>query len=217
MQRVKKYVKYTDEEIALLRRYYPKYGTEGVLKMMRIKNMPLRTHKAIKAACMRMGIKSETSGRFQPGHTPFNKGVKMPAEVFEKVRKTCFKPGHMSINTMPLGSLRKGTDGYWYVKIAMPNKWCRQHALLWEQHNGAIPAGSVIVFKDHNPDNVTIENLECITRGELARRNANLPKRSESMRAAWQRRRELAKAERRQQLRQMYGSLSAAMAAGETL
>lgn len=214
---VKKYVKYTQEEIDLLRRYYPKFGTAGVLKMMRIKNMPLRTHKAIKAACMRMGIKSETSGRFQPGHTPFNKGRKMPAEVFEKVSKTCFQQGHMGIRTMSVGSFRKGKDGYWYVKVSMPNKWYRQHALLWEQHYGAIPAGNVVVFKDHNPDNLTIDNLECINRRELARRNANLPKRSESMRAAWQRRRELDKAQRRQQLRQMYGSLSAAMAAGETL
>ena len=164
-----------------------------------------------------MGIKSETSGRFHPGHTPFNKGRKMPAEVFDKVRKTCFQQGHMSIRTMPVGSYRKSKDGYWYVKVAMPNKWRTQHTLIWERRYGAIPVGNVIVFKDHNPDNLTIDNLECITRGELARRNANIPKRSESMRAAWQRRRELDKAQRRQQLREKYGSLSAAMAAGETL
>lgn len=212
-----KYVRYTPEELDLIRRYYPKYGTEGVLKMMRIKNIPARTRKAIKSASMRYGIKTETSGRFQPGHTPVNKGAKMPAHVFEKVRRTCFKPGHTSGRTMQVGSVRKCKDGYWYVKIAMPNKWCRQHAILWEQHYGAIPVGNVIVFKDHNPDNITIANLECITRGELARRNANVQKRSISLKAAWQRRRELDKAQRRQQLREKYGSLSAAMAAGETL
>lgn len=212
-----KYTKYSEEEKAILRTYYPKCGVDGVLKMFRIKNIPLRTPLSIKSAAMRMGIKTETGGRFQKGSTPFNKGAKMPAHVFEKVSKTCFKPGNITDNILPVGTTTKRKDGYWHIKTAMPNVWRKQHAVLWEQHYGAIPPGCVVVFIDQNPNNVTIENLECITRIELARRNANIPKRSNGMKAAWQRRKEQLKAQRRQELRQKYGSISAAMAAGERL
>ena len=38
-------------------------------------------------------------------------------------------------------------------------------------HHGEIPKGLIIVFKDNNPMNCTIENLEAITRIENMRRN----------------------------------------------
>lgn len=212
-----KFIKYSEQEKDILRRYYPKTGTEGVLKMFRIKGLPLRTRASIKSACMRLGIKTATAGRFQAGHIPVNKGQKMTDDVLQKVKPTCFKPGHLGVNTMPIGSMRKTKDGYWHVKIAMPNVWESKHTLLYKQHYGNIPEGSVVVFKDGNPDNIGVDNIECITRRELALRNANIPKRSESMRMAWKRRKENAKAERRRQLREIYGSLAAAMAAGETL
>jgi HNH endonuclease len=49
---------------------------------------------------------------------------------------------------------------------------------LYEKHFGKMPAGHVIGFKDRNNMNVVIENLECISRAEHARRNGirrNLP------------------------------------------
>jgi hypothetical protein len=39
------------------------------------------------------------------------------------------------------------------------------------QHYGAVPAGGNIVFKDGNPLNCVIENLECISNKELLERN----------------------------------------------
>lgn len=45
------------------------------------------------------------------------------------------------------------------------------HRYLWEQENGAIPKGYNIFFKDGNRRNCMIENLECISNAELARRN----------------------------------------------
>lgn len=207
-----KFAKFTQQEIDILRRYYPKAGTHGVLKMYAIKGLPLRTPFAIKSAAQRYGVKTETGGRFQKGQMPANKGKQMQPEVKEKVKKTWFKPGNICINTLPVGTKVKGTDGYWKIKVAMPNKWQLHHRYIWQQHNGSIPPTHVIIFKDGNADNIVIENLLCIHRAQLAVKNskAGLPKKSKSLKEAWSNR-------KRRLLREKYGSLSAAMAAGEKL
>ena len=38
----------------------------------------------------------------------------------------------------------------------------------WEKHNGKVPQGRMIIFKDGNHYNCNIENLICITRAENA-------------------------------------------------
>lgn len=45
------------------------------------------------------------------------------------------------------------------------------HVLLWEEYNGKVPSNHAVVFKDGNKQNITIENLELVTRAELMRRN----------------------------------------------
>lgn len=43
---------------------------------------------------------------------------------------------------------------------------------LWEkEHQMDIPKGYVVYLRDQNPDNITLENLELITRSELVKRN----------------------------------------------
>jgi len=46
------------------------------------------------------------------------------------------------------------------------------HHYVWEKHRGPIPPKHVITFKDGNRANCTIENLECISMADNARRNA---------------------------------------------
>lgn len=205
-----KYTRYTAEEIDILRRYYPKIGVQGVLQMFNIKKMYGRTATSVKAACQRLGIKTEKGGRFQHGHIPANKGAKQTDEVLQKMQPTMFKPGNQPVRILPVGSKSKRKEGYWFIKVAMPNKWVRLHHWLWEQQYGKVPKGWVVVFKDANADNVCLENLELISRATLIARNANIPKRGNSIKEGWKRR-------KRHQLRQKYGSLSAAMAAGEKL
>ena len=36
------------------------------------------------------GMRSGEAFQFKPGHTPYNKGKKMPAETYEKVKKAMF-------------------------------------------------------------------------------------------------------------------------------
>ena len=54
------------------------------------------------------------------------------------------------------------------IKVAEPNKWRFKHILEWEKHNGKVPDGCMISFKDGNHYNCSIENLMCITMTENA-------------------------------------------------
>ena len=40
------------------------------------------------------------------------------------------------------------------------------HRVIWSDHNGPIPIGSVIRHKDGNPSNNEITNLECVNKQE---------------------------------------------------
>lgn len=53
-----------------------------------------------------------------------------------------------------------------------PHDWRMVHHLVWEQHTGRpVPEGHALVFRDGNPLNVDLDNLEQVTRAELMRRN----------------------------------------------
>lgn len=100
--------------------------------------------------------------RFKKGFTPWNKGIKTglkPANGFKK--------GNVPWCTRELYSERFDKDGYILIKIAEPNKWVRKHRWVYEQEYGAIPANSVIIFADGNKNNLSIDNLLCVTREEL--------------------------------------------------
>ena len=52
-----------------------------------------------------------------------------------------------------------------------PRDYVAVHHLVWAEHYGPVPAGHAIVFRDGNKNNFNIENLECVSRAELMRRN----------------------------------------------
>lgn len=104
--------------------------------------------------------------RFTKGHTPANKGKKMKPEVYLKAQPTMFKKGNKPHNYMPVGSEAITKDGYVKVKIADPNKWELKHRLVWEQHNGPIPKGYNVQFKDGNRANTCITNLYLISKSD---------------------------------------------------
>ena len=119
--------------------------------------------------------------QFQKGQTPPNKGQKMSKDVYQKVEKTMFKKGNKPMNTQPIGTIhqRKDTGGkmYLYIKLA-DSKWQLLNRYTWEQHNGPIPKGMVVVYKDGNYLNNDIANLLMITKKENMARNTiqRLPK-----------------------------------------
>lgn len=127
-----------------------------------------RLHKG----CLR-GINT----RYKTGHTTWNKGVKgneykiRVGPNYERMIDTQFKPGRQTHNHKPIGSTRFSADGYYEVKTAEPRTWKQLHRVLWEEAHGEIPKHHCVVFRDGNPHNCTLENLELITRSEHATRN----------------------------------------------
>lgn len=119
--------------------------------------------------------------QFQKGQVPPNKGEKMSKDLYKKVAKTMFKKGNKPMNTQPIGTIhqRKDTGGkmYQYIKLA-DSKWQLLNRYTWEQHNGPIPKGMVVVYKDGNYLNNDITNLLMITLKENMARNTiqRLPK-----------------------------------------
>lgn len=109
-------------------------------------------------------LKTGLDGRFPKGHIPFNKDKK----GIGGYEPTQFKQGNRPHNYKPIGTERISTDGYVDIKIADPKTWKGKHIIIWEEANGPIPTGFVLIFADRNRLNVTLENLLLISRGELA-------------------------------------------------
>lgn len=119
--------------------------------------------------------------RKKKGDIPFNKGKKqiqyMSAAAIEKTKATRFQKGNEPHNTKKEGNgtiaSRKDKTGRIYKHIRIKKGvWELYHRWLWERENGKIPEGYLIVFKDENTLNTTIENLEIITMAENMYRNS---------------------------------------------
>jgi len=109
-------------------------------------------------------LKTGLDGRFPKGSTPFNKGKKGVGGW----EPTQFKQGNRPYNYKPVGTERINTEGYVDIKIADPRTWKQKHIIIWEEANGLVPAGFVLIFADSNRLNVTLENLLMVSRSELA-------------------------------------------------
>jgi hypothetical protein len=114
------------------------------------------------------------ASQFKPGHTPKNKGVKMPAEVYSAVAPTMFKKGNKPANTKPADTINVRADSsgrlYQYIKIK-DSHWELLQRHVWTQENGEIPRGSVVIFLDGNYLNCELSNLQVITRKDNMARN----------------------------------------------
>lgn len=77
-----------------------------------------------------------------------------------------FKRGQSSYKRQPIGSESVDSNGLVKVKVGNPSKWRYKHNMVWEEHNGIVPNGSVVIFLDGNKQNFDINNLQCITRAE---------------------------------------------------
>lgn len=114
-------------------------------------------------------IPSGYDSRFPKGHVPANKGK--PMQTRGRMSETQFKKGSRPHNTLPIGTEVIREDGYIQVKVADPNVWQLKHRLVWEQHNGPIPEGGLVVFRDGDPQNTDISNLALIDKSVNVRLN----------------------------------------------
>lgn len=120
------------------------------------------TPGGIKGLRARMHLISGLTGRFEKNHVPANKGKK--GWCTPGCEKGWFKKGHTPHNSVSVGTEVMSTLGYLKIKVAEPNIWNFKHIMEWEKHNGKVPEGHLITFKDGNHRNCNIENLMCITR-----------------------------------------------------
>ncbi|MDY7560172.1 HNH endonuclease signature motif containing protein [Pseudomonas sp. AB6] len=58
----------------------------------------------------------------------------------------------------PIGSTRN-TGSRTLIKVGRPDVWKPLHTYIWEQANGPIPEGFIVVAKDGNRKNADIKNL----------------------------------------------------------
>ena len=116
--------------------------------------------------------------RFVKGQEPRNKGKRqedfMSAEGIERTKATRFKRGQKPHNTKPIGHERIDPKyGYVFIKVSDDKSMVLKHRYVWEQHNGAVPDGYCIAFRDGNRQNCDISNLYLLSREDNARRRVS--------------------------------------------
>jgi len=165
---------WTADEDAELRRLYDTMPSSAVAVALG------RSKASVKNRVKKLGItKGHNSCGFRPGNVPWNKGAHFIAGG--RSAETRFRKGHLGGRALllkqPVGALRINVDGYLERKINddLPfiRRWRAEHLVLWEAVNGPLPAGHAVVFRDGDKTNIALENLECITRAELMRRNSH--------------------------------------------
>lgn len=167
-----KYIRYTPEEKAWLKEFIPGHSYREIQEEFTRRFRPVR-YEQIRGFCKNNHIPTGRKGNFQKGQESWNKGKKLSEycspEAIERMRKTQFKKGNIPYDWKPVGSERINVEGYVEIKIQEPNKWQLKHRYVWERHNGPIPEGMIITFRDGNRQNTDIENLAMISRSLNAR------------------------------------------------
>ena len=174
---------WTEQEIKFLTDNYSDMKTADIAVIMNRpigvvngKAYDLGLKKSFKHMKMLQEIESQkliNSGKrhqFKKGQTSHNKGKKMPPKLYEKIKRTMFKPGNKPGNIKKVGAIRIDHDGYTYVKIADAD-WRLKHRVVYENVNGPVPANHVVIFKDNNINNFDINNLQMISQKENMLRN----------------------------------------------
>lgn len=167
--RISKY--WTDEMLDFVRENAPEMPFKTLAEEIKIKfNRPDMTANKIKNCVANNHIKTGRTGYFIKGHVPTNKGQKMSEEIKQKIAHTWFQKGNRPHNEHPVGTQIFSHDGYLMQKVSddlhIPKKqrWKPVHHIVWEQVNGPVPPGHIVIFLDGNRQNFSIDNLKLISR-----------------------------------------------------
>lgn len=151
------------------RRDYAIYGKAHALGLKRSESYLASEH----ACRLRREGNPGVGSRFKKGNESWNKGISFTAGG--RSNETRFAPGAMPHNNVPVGTERVTDDGIRQRKVRddgpAHRRWKSLHSLLWQEVNGEIPAGHLVVFRDRNTQHIEIDNLELVTRAENMRRN----------------------------------------------
>lgn len=172
-------MKYTEEHIAWLREHVKGTLYKDLAEMFNKTFGADITTIAIRQTCRRYGISNGVDGCFKKGHEPHNKGQKMSATVYEKVKHTMFKKGNKPWKTLPIGSELLDGDGYVRVKVndvpyeRRQSNWIPKQRIIYAQHYGEVPADCLVLFADGDRRNFDIDNLILVKKSENVIMNKN--------------------------------------------
>ena len=159
--------KYTEEQRQFIFDHYKGRTAEELADLVN-EHFGLRlTPGRMQSFRKRYGLRSGIDGKFKPGQVPHNKGKKGQGGW----EPTQFKKGNVPGNYRPVGSERVDARGYTEVKTADPSTWKTKHQALWEEHNGPVPKGHVVIFGDGDKFNFDPDNLILVSRSQLLRLN----------------------------------------------
>lgn len=113
-----------------------------------------------------------SDGRFKKGQAAWNKGIKNSTGTSE----TRWKKGNIPPTSRPVGYERINRDGHIEIKVEGHRQMVYKHRWVWGQHNGEIPKGMIVSFRNGIRTDCRIENLILLTRAELVRLNQSFIK-----------------------------------------
>jgi hypothetical protein len=180
---------WTPEEVDILQARYPHEPTAAIAKdlgrrvgsvyqhALKIGLRKSAEYLAGPHACRLRGD-SGHAHRFKKGLIPHNKGKAHPAARSKACAEHHFKKGERHGAAVklyqPIGTERL-IGGYLERKVnddkPERRRWRLVHVLVWEAANGPVPKGHAVVFRNGDKTDIHLDNLECITRQELMRRN----------------------------------------------
>ena len=163
----KKVKRYTKEELDFIRKVTPGRHYREIVEMFNRKFEYQIDTKKLRETLKNHKISTGLTGRFEKGHTPYNKGKKFPGTG----NKAAFKKGNIPVNKMKVGEDTISSDGYVKTKIAEPDVWEYKHKLIWTEAHGPIPENHCLIFADSNKLNLSIDNLLLVSKAELLQMN----------------------------------------------
>ena len=116
----------------------------------------------------------DKNGRIMKGNVPWNVGAS-----YRCSEATEFKKGHIPANDLPIYTERIQHEGIYripraeikLIRGAGKDNWQSKAKYVWLQNGNTYNKGYIMYHKDGDSLNDTIENLECISRAELLKRN----------------------------------------------
>lgn len=163
-------MKWTDDQIGVLRAMYPTCDTAEVANLLG------RTRRACMLKACQLGISKTREGK-----RTWTAHVQLPSTWGFGKDPGRYNRGKPSPNRQPIGSEFVSSKGEVYVKVACTGKknrdWRRKAHVVWERRHGPLPEGSVISFADGDSLNCSPENLRLSSKAEIMQDNSihNLP------------------------------------------
>ena len=166
--------KYPDEIQQYIAKNYKGVGPKEMTDRLNATFCTNYTHNQIKTWYHNHKLNSGLDGFFARGSTPYNKGQRGVCP--KGCEASWFEKGNRPHNWVPIGTERINSDGYAEIKVQEGKKqknWKGKHILIWEEANGPVPKGHVVIFGDRDKNNFEVSNLILVTRAQLARLNQN--------------------------------------------